>query len=57
MGGGGGSSGRPVAIIIIGPEGVSVKPILDITKVVLAGIPVWIAMLTMFRKVLQASKI
>jgi uncharacterized spore protein YtfJ len=57
MGGGGGSSGRPVAIIIIGPEGVSVKPIFDITKIVLAGIPVWIAMLTMFRKVLKMSKV
>jgi uncharacterized spore protein YtfJ len=56
MGGGGGSSGRPVAIIIIGPEGVSVKPIFDITKIVLAGIPAWMAMLTMFRKVMRASK-
>jgi uncharacterized spore protein YtfJ len=49
-GGGGGSTGRPVAIIVIGPEGVSVKPIFDITKIVLAGIAAWITMLTVLRK-------
>jgi hypothetical protein len=37
-GGGGGASARPVAAIVIGPDGVKVKPIFDITKVALAGI-------------------
>lgn len=35
-GGGGGSAGRPVAAIIIGPKGVTVEPIVDVTKIALA---------------------
>jgi uncharacterized spore protein YtfJ len=35
-GGGGGSNARPVAVIVIGPDGVSVRPIFDYTKVGLA---------------------
>jgi uncharacterized spore protein YtfJ len=38
MGGGGGASGRPIAAIVIGPDGVSVKPIFDATKIVMATI-------------------
>lgn len=40
FGGGGGSSGRPVAIIIIGPDGVTIKPVIDVTKMVLALVTV-----------------
>src|SRR5512143_9881 len=42
MGGGGGGGGggrvlsRPVAVIISGPEGVRVEPVVDVTKVALA---------------------
>ena len=36
--GGGGASGRPIAAIVISQEGVSVKPIVDVTKVALAGL-------------------
>lgn len=43
-GGGGGSMGRPVAVITIGPDGVTVKPILDVTKIALAGATTWAAM-------------
>lgn len=43
-GGGGGASARPIAVIIVGPDGVKVKPIFDITKVALAGITAWGAM-------------
>lgn len=35
-GGGGGTLARPVAAIIIGPEGVTVEPIVDVTKVAIA---------------------
>jgi uncharacterized spore protein YtfJ len=35
-GGGGGSAGRPVAAIIVGPQGVRVEPIVDVTKIALA---------------------
>ena len=34
-GGAGGSVGRPVAAIIIGPDGVTVRPVFDRTKVLL----------------------
>ncbi len=36
-GAGGGASGRPIAVIVMSPEGVRVKPIIDTTKVVLAA--------------------
>ena len=41
-GGGGGGGGRvlrrPVAVIVAGPGGVEVKPIVDITKIAMAGL-------------------
>lgn len=37
-GGGGGSQGRPIAVIVMSQEGVRIEPILDLTKVALAGI-------------------
>jgi uncharacterized spore protein YtfJ len=43
-GGGGGAQGRPVAVIIIGPDGVTIKPIFDVSKIVLAAITAWGAM-------------
>ena len=38
LGGGGGAMGRPVAVIAIGPDGVTVTPIYDVSKVALAGL-------------------
>jgi uncharacterized spore protein YtfJ len=43
-GGGGGAQGRPVAVIVIGPAGVTIKPIFDVSKIALAGITAWGAM-------------
>jgi uncharacterized spore protein YtfJ len=38
-GGGGGSAfARPVAVIILSPEGVRVEPVFDFTKIALAGV-------------------
>jgi uncharacterized spore protein YtfJ len=37
-GAGGGSMGRPIAAIIIGPDGVKVQPIVDVTKFLLAAL-------------------
>jgi uncharacterized spore protein YtfJ len=38
-GGGGGSAyARPVAVIILSPEGVRVDPVFDLTKIALAGV-------------------
>jgi uncharacterized spore protein YtfJ len=48
--GGGGASGRPIAAIVIGPDGVTVKPIFDLTKIALAGITAWGAMLATYLK-------
>ena len=56
LGGGGGSAGRPVAIIIIGPDGVTVKPVFDLTKIALAGVTAGITLLTMFRRVRRARR-
>jgi uncharacterized spore protein YtfJ len=38
MGGGGGAIARPVAAIVIGPDGVQIKPVYDVTKVALASL-------------------
>jgi uncharacterized spore protein YtfJ len=35
-GGGGGSMARPIAVIVAGPEGVRVEPVIDATKIALA---------------------
>jgi uncharacterized spore protein YtfJ len=35
-GGGGGSAGRPVAVVVIGPQGVQIEPVFDRTKLGLA---------------------
>ncbi len=54
-GGGGGSSGRPVAAISIGPDGVQVKPIVDVTKLGLAALTAWGAMLLALLRMRAAS--
>ena len=56
IGAGGGSAGRPVAIIIIGPDGVTIKPVFDLTKIALAGITAWTTMLAILRRARKASK-
>jgi uncharacterized spore protein YtfJ len=47
FGGGGGSMGRPIAIIAIGPNGVTVRPVVDLTKIALAALTASAAMLGM----------
>ena len=37
-GGGGGAHARPVAAIVVGPNGVAVRPIFDVTKLAIAGL-------------------
>jgi uncharacterized spore protein YtfJ len=37
-GGGGRILSRPVAVVIASPEGIRVEPVLDITKIALAGL-------------------
>ena len=56
IGGGGFSRGRPIAVIVVGPEGVTIKPILDITRVALAGIGLWSGVVAIFRKMANSGK-
>jgi len=56
MGGGGGSTGRPVAVITIGPDGVTVKPIVDVTRFMLAAIATSAAMAMAFMRVRRAMR-
>ena len=37
QGGGGGSQGRPIAVVVMTKDGVRVEPVLDLTKVTLAA--------------------
>lgn len=46
-GGGGGAGGRPVAVIVIGPDGVKVQPVVDVTKFMLGAISAWVAVAMM----------
>ena len=56
FGGGGGAMGRPVAIIAIGPNGVTVRPVMDVTKVALAALTAAAAVLGLQRAMRKASK-
>lgn len=40
-GGGGTTFARPVAVVIVSPEGVRVEPVIDLTKIGLAVITAW----------------
>lgn len=54
-GGGGVSMGRPVATINIGPNGVQVQPVVDVTKIGLAFFTTVGAMLMMLGRMQRAS--
>ena len=49
-GGAGFSGGRPVAVVVIGPTGVHVEPVVDPTKIALAFFTTLGAMFVMFRR-------
>ncbi len=55
-GGGGLAVGRPVAVISIGPRGVRVEPVMDITKIALALITMLGSTLLMFTRVQRARR-
>jgi uncharacterized spore protein YtfJ len=55
-GGGGASGGRPVAAIDIGPEGVRVEPIIDVTKIALAFLTTLGAMFMMLNRMRAAGR-
>jgi len=55
-GGGGGTLARPVAAIIIGPEGVRVDPIVDATKIAIAFFTAFGAMWMALSKMRRAAR-
>jgi uncharacterized spore protein YtfJ len=55
-GGGGFSMGRPVAVISIGPDGVRVEPVRDVTKIALAFLTAAGSMLMMMSRMRRASR-
>jgi uncharacterized spore protein YtfJ len=61
VGGGGGGGGgwvlsRPVAVIEISPNGVTVKPIIDVTKLGIAAITTWGFMLTVAMRMMRGRR-
>ncbi len=52
-GGGGFASGRPVAVITVGPKGTKVKPIVDPTKIALAFFAMLATMILSISQVIQ----
>jgi uncharacterized spore protein YtfJ len=55
-GGGGGAAARPVAVISVGPNGVSVEPIIDVSKLAIAFFTTLGSMFMMMSKMRQASR-
>lgn len=54
-GGGGASLGRPVATITIGPGGVTVEPVVDVTKLGIAFFTTIGSMFMMYRRMRKAA--
>lgn len=55
-GGGGGTAARPVAVISVGPTGVLVEPVVDVTKLGLAFLTALGGMFLMFSRMKQAGR-
>lgn len=55
-GGGGGAMARPVAAIAIGPNGIQVEPIVDVTKVALAFFTMLGSFLVMLGRLRRATQ-
>ncbi len=56
VGMGGGASARPVAVVVIGPAGVKVKPVVDVTKIGIAFATTLGAMLLMLGRMRKAGR-
>jgi uncharacterized spore protein YtfJ len=59
-GGGGGGGGRvlsrPVAVIVVSPSGVEVKPIVDVTKIAMAGLTAFGFVATMIYRMTRPGR-
>jgi uncharacterized spore protein YtfJ len=60
QGGGGGGGGRvfsrPVAVVVISPDGVRVEPVFDLTKVVIAALTSSVFIFSMFTRMGRMEK-
>lgn len=56
-GGGGKTLSRPVAVVIVSPEGVRVEPVYDITKIYMAAITAAGFMLAMLVKLMRPTRL
>jgi uncharacterized spore protein YtfJ len=56
VGAGGGARGRPIAAIIVTQDGVRVEPIMDLTKVALAGMTTGTFMLLWLIRLIRGTK-
>jgi len=55
-GGGGYVFSRPVAVVIASPEGVRIEPVVDVTKIALAGLTTGAFMLSMILRLLKPRR-
>ncbi len=55
-GGGGRVFSRPVAVVVVSPEGVQVKPVIDITKIALAALTAGGFMLSMLARMSRPDR-
>ena len=55
-GGGGGFYARPVASIVIGPEGVKIQHIADATKIAIVTMSAWVGVAVMAMRTARASR-
>jgi uncharacterized spore protein YtfJ len=55
-GGGGGFYARPVASIVIGPDGVKIQPIADATKIAIVAMSAWAGVAIVAMRIARASR-
>jgi uncharacterized spore protein YtfJ len=55
-GGGGGSSSRPVAVILVGSDGVKIQPVIDPTKIALAALTMSAMVVPMLLRLARATR-
>jgi uncharacterized spore protein YtfJ len=56
VGGGGGATGRPMATIIVTPQRVEIQPIIDVTRVALAGMATAVVMTFFIARTLRRAQ-
>ena len=55
-GGGGYTTSRPVAVVVVTPTGVEVKPVVDASKIAIAAITAWAAVVASIMGMMKARR-